>query len=181
MHVVYCAWFCRVYNMNSGRIHAITLPINYCDVIMGAAASQITSLTIVYSTVYSDADQRNYQSSASLPFVQGIHREPLKSPHKGPVTREMFSFDDVIMIFQEFASKDIQIAINDNGLVLAWHPFTRRWTVHQQISYMNSPGNNVVHYHIIVIIDYYHYYLKKILVPLVCQYVRQMVCDPHCS
>ena len=33
---------------------------------MGAIASQITSLTIVYSTVYSDADQRKHQSSASL-------------------------------------------------------------------------------------------------------------------
>ena len=39
---------------------------------MGAVASQITSLTIVYSTVYSDADQRKHQSSASLAFVRGI-------------------------------------------------------------------------------------------------------------
>ena len=44
------------------------------DVRMGAIASQITSLTIVYSTVYSDADQRKYQSPASLAFVWGIHR-----------------------------------------------------------------------------------------------------------
>ena len=36
---------------------------------MGTMASQITSLTIVYSTVYSDADQRKHQSSASLAFV----------------------------------------------------------------------------------------------------------------
>ena len=47
---------------------------------MGAIASQITSLTIVYSTVYSDADQRKYQSSASLAFVWGIHRWPVNSP-----------------------------------------------------------------------------------------------------
>ena len=60
-------------------------------------ASQITSLTIVYSTVYSDADQRKYQSSASLAFVRGIHRGPVNSPHKWPVTRKMFPFDDVIM------------------------------------------------------------------------------------
>ena len=45
-------------------------------VIMGAIASQITSLTIVYSTVYSGADQRKHQSSASLAFVRGIHRFP---------------------------------------------------------------------------------------------------------
>ena len=43
---------------------------HYYDVIMGAVASQITSLTIVYSTIYSDADQRNHQSSASLAFVR---------------------------------------------------------------------------------------------------------------
>ena len=55
--------------------------------------SQITSLTIVYSTVYSGADQRKHQSSASLAFVWGIHRWP----HKGPVTRKMFPFDDAIM------------------------------------------------------------------------------------
>ena len=66
---------------------------------MGAIASQITNLTIVYSIVYSDADQRKHQSSASLAFVQGIHRGPVNSPHKWPVTRKMFPFDDVIMLW----------------------------------------------------------------------------------
>ena len=64
-------------------------------------ASQITSLTSVYSTVYSVADQRKHQSSTSLVFVRGIHRWPVISPHKGPVTRKMFPFDDVIMIFNK--------------------------------------------------------------------------------
>ena len=59
--------------------------------------SQITSLSIVYSTVYSGADQNKHQSSASLAFVWGIHRGPVNSPHKWPVTRKMFPFDDVIM------------------------------------------------------------------------------------
>ena len=68
------------------------------SVIMGTMASQITSLTIVYSTVYSGADQRKHQSSAALAFVRGIHRGPVNSPHKWPVTRKMFPFDDVIMI-----------------------------------------------------------------------------------
>ena len=67
------------------------------DVIMGAIASQITSLPIVYSTVYSDEDQRKHQSSASLAFVRGIHWGPVNSPHKWPVTRKMFPFDDVII------------------------------------------------------------------------------------
>ena len=56
----------------------ITYPTHayhYDDVIMGVVASQITSLTIVYSTIYSGADQSKHQSSASLAFVWGIHRE----------------------------------------------------------------------------------------------------------
>ena len=64
---------------------------------MGAMASQITSLTIVYSTVYSGLDQTKLQSSVSLAFVQGIHRWLVNSLHKGPVTRKMFPFDDIIM------------------------------------------------------------------------------------
>ena len=44
---------------------------HYGDVIMGTMASQITSLTIGYSTVHSGADQRKYQSSASLAFYAG--------------------------------------------------------------------------------------------------------------
>ena len=72
--------------------------VHYIDAIMSAMASQITNLTIVYSTVYSGADQRKHQSSASLAFVQRIHRWPVNSPHTGPVTRKMFPFDDVIML-----------------------------------------------------------------------------------
>ena len=64
---------------------------------MGVVAYRITSLTIVYSNVYSEADKRKHQSSASLAFVRGIRRGPVTSPHKGSVTRKMFPFDDVIM------------------------------------------------------------------------------------
>ena len=64
---------------------------------MGAMASQITNLAIVYSTVYSGTHRRKHQSSASLAFVRGIHRGPVNSPHKGPVTRKMFQFDAIIM------------------------------------------------------------------------------------
>ena len=64
---------------------------------MTTMASQITSPMVVYSTVYSDADQRKHQSFASLAFVWGIHRGPVNSPHKWPVTRKIFPFDDVIM------------------------------------------------------------------------------------
>ena len=60
-------------------------------------ASQNSSLTIVYSTIYSCVGQRKHQSSASLAFVWGFYRWPVNSPHKGPMTRKMHPFDDVIM------------------------------------------------------------------------------------
>ena len=53
---------------------------------------------IVFATVYLDTDQRKLQSSASLSFEWGIHRRPVNSPHKWPVMRKMFPFDDVIML-----------------------------------------------------------------------------------
>ena len=74
------------------------LRYHYNDVIINPMASQITSLTTVYSIVYLCAHQRKHQSSASLAFVRGIHRWPVNSPHKGLVTRKMFPFDDVIVI-----------------------------------------------------------------------------------
>ena len=69
------------------------------DVKMSTIASQNTSLTIVYLIVYWGADQSKHQSSASLVFVRGINRWPVNSPRKEPVTRKMFPFDDVIMIY----------------------------------------------------------------------------------
>ena len=65
---------------------------------MRAMASQITGVSIVYLTVCSGADQRKHQSSASLAFVRGIHRWLVKFPHKEPITRKQFSFDDVTMV-----------------------------------------------------------------------------------
>ena len=92
---------------------------HYNDDIMGTMASQITSLPIVYSAVYSGADQRKLQSSASLAFVRGIHRWLVKSLHKWPVMRKMFPFDDVIMSwdFMNCHSHSI-VEINYNGIIL---------------------------------------------------------------
>ena len=70
---------------------------HYDDVIMTLLTSQITSLPVVYSIVYSGVYQRKHQSSASLAFVREIHRGPVNFPHKWPVTRKMFPFDDVII------------------------------------------------------------------------------------
>ena len=78
--------------------------LHYSDVIMSGMASQISSLTIVYSTVHSSgADQRKHQSSVSQVFVRGIHPWPMNQPvtSEFPAQRasnaENFPFDDVIM------------------------------------------------------------------------------------
>ena len=73
-------------------------PRHYSDVTMCAMASQITSLTIGYSTIYSGADQWKHQSSALLASVRGSHRGLVNSPHKWPVTRKVFPFHDVPMM-----------------------------------------------------------------------------------
>ena len=78
-------------------VFLVTMNMHYSGVIMSAMASQITGVSMVCSTVYSDADQRKHQSSASLVFVRGIQWWPVYSSHKGQVTRKMFPFDDVIM------------------------------------------------------------------------------------
>ena len=73
---------CR-YQITTNRNKAVNSVLGHCaqshakhysDVVMGTVVSQITSLTIVYSTVYSGVDQRKHQSSALLAFMRGIHR-----------------------------------------------------------------------------------------------------------
>ena len=95
------------------------------DDIMSVMAFRIIGVSIVYSNVCSGADQRKHQSSASLAFVRGIHRSPVNSPHKGPVTRKMLPFDDVIMgsllFFHSVAQRDLLAKYNDG--VLKWNRF----------------------------------------------------------
>ena len=75
--------------------------IHYNDVIIITMASQITSLTIVYSTVYSDADHRKHQSSAPLAFCAGNSPVTSEFPAQWAVTRIIFPFDDVIMSIRQ--------------------------------------------------------------------------------
>ena len=102
----------RCWYLTKATVILDTFSAHYCDVIMGAMESQITSLMIVYSTVHSGTYERKHQSSASLAYGHGIHRWLVNSPHKCQLTRKMFPFDDVI--------------ISINGLpsyqpVLRWH------------------------------------------------------------
>ena len=103
----------------------IALLLHYTYVIMNAMASQITSLTIVYSTVYSGADQRKHQKSVSLAFVRGICRSPVNSPHKRPVTRKMFPFDDVIMPIHVKSPRIIRADTSHKSLINIKHAKTK--------------------------------------------------------
>ena len=71
----------------------------YSDIIMNVTPSHIIGVSIICSAVCSGADQRKYQSSASLAFVRGIHWSPVDSPRKGPLARKMLPFDDVPMYY----------------------------------------------------------------------------------
>ena len=86
---------------------------------MSAMASQIIAISIVYSTVCSGADQREKQTSTSLAFVRGIHPWPVNSPHKGPVTRKMFQFGDIIMLSMlAMASTSLDIYFDDTNILM---------------------------------------------------------------
>ena len=93
-----------------------SITFHYSDVIMSQMASQITCVSIVFSTNCSGADQRKHEIPASLTFVAEIHRWPANSPHKGPVTRQMFSFDDT------YHSQSIFLKPNNGNL---WKSTTR--------------------------------------------------------
>ena len=93
--------------------------IHFYDVIMSTMASQITSLTIVYSTVYARCRSKKLQTSASLAFVRGIHRSPVNSPHKRPVTQKKFPFDGTIINFGS-ATKGALKHYSDQGSILTF-------------------------------------------------------------
>ena len=85
---------------------------HYIDVIMTTMASQITSITVAYSTVYSDADQRKHQSSVSLAFVWGIHRDRWIPRTKGQLRR------NVSIWWRHHVKMDHQISRNVAALVV---------------------------------------------------------------
>ena len=118
--------FMRQNPMNQNN--SILLSVHYNDVMMGTIASRITSLTIVYSTFYSDAYQRKLQSSVSLAFVRGLHRGPVNSPHKWPVTRKRFPFDDFIMLLQHTESNGMNISSSalSVGVIPFWNKSSRK-------------------------------------------------------
>ena len=95
---------------NHNDINMCKLVMHYGDVMMSAMASHITSLTIAYSTVYSGADQRKHESSASLAFLRGNPRT------KGQLHEKCFHLMTTswILIFISLRSKCMSIELNHN-------------------------------------------------------------------
>ena len=89
-------WFHMKWTNNTKDLHYNLCFIHY-GYVMSAMASQVTSVSMVCPAICSGAEQGKHQSSLSLAFVRGIHRWPVNSPYKRPVTWKMFSFDDVII------------------------------------------------------------------------------------
>ena len=97
---------------------------HYSDVIMSAMASQITGVSIVCSTVSSRADHRNIKAVHHWP-LRGIHQTQVNSPHKGPVKRKMFPFDDVIM------GSLLQLMVTDVIVIMLGHSIYATWVLIQ--------------------------------------------------
>ena len=76
-------WTSNTFDMESTIIDVPVFELHYSDHMMGAMASQITSVSIIYSAVCSGADQRRHRCSASLAFVRGIDRW-IPHTHRGP-------------------------------------------------------------------------------------------------
>ena len=107
-----------LYHVIAGIHSIMRLFVHYSDVIMSVVAPQITSLTIVYSTVYSGADQRKHQSSASLAFVRGIYWSPVNSPYKGPIIWKMSSYLD--------SKNNANFTIFASRMIQKWHLISSR-------------------------------------------------------
>ena len=104
-------------------IFSILCHCHYSDVIMNAMTSRVTGVSIAFSKVCVGADQRKHQSSASLAFVRGIHLWPVNSPHKGPVTRKMFPFDDVIIHWPQGSQWASFMSIYKMAALKSFHDF----------------------------------------------------------
>ena len=75
----------------------LTLNLHYCDVIMGAMGRKSPASWLFTQPLIQAQINQNIKAPRHWPFVRGIHRLPVNSPHKWPVTRKIFPFDDVIV------------------------------------------------------------------------------------
>ena len=116
----------KIYKISSTPVCPSIHLSHYSDILVSAMASQITGVLMVGWTICSGADQRKHWSSESLAFVKGIHRWPVNSPHKGPVTRKMFPFDDIIMC--ELCFQDVYMfSLDCKNHGLPWFSYWYPW------------------------------------------------------
>ena len=95
---------------------------HYNGVIMSMMASQITSLTVVYLTVYTSADQRKHQSSASLAFVWGIHGDRWIPRTKGQLRGKCFHLmtSSWIIIMVHSLQYKVIMMVYYNNVTIYW-------------------------------------------------------------
>ena len=122
---------------------------------MSILPSQITSLAIVYSTVYSGGDQRKHQSSMSMAFVRGIYHWPVNSGHKGPVTPKMFPFDDEVM-FSDY--------ITPMPVKQPW----RMWVINHMTELVLAPYQNKTRKQSTNCMEYTVYFFSNTMIHLCC-------------
>ena len=141
--VVLCFILLTVFYHNSVSMDVSISSLYYGDIMMSAISSQITSVLIVCSTVFACADQRKYQSSASLAFVRGIHKRQVDSLYKGPVTLKMF---DVYIRFQSWYNGFATILCTWHHDHAVWsyaitciccHLMTRNWMTAKRNFHLN--------------------------------------------
>ena len=116
--------------------HLWSYDMHHSDIIMNTMVSQITIVSILNLTVCSGPDQRNHQSSASLALVRGVHGWLVNSPHKGPVTRKWFPFDDVIMWMDIYKPQRTVVMMSKQGLsdhrvIIPWYVVDCSSTIHK--------------------------------------------------
>ena len=104
---------------------------HYNDVIMGTIVSQITSLTIVYSTVYSDADQRKHQSSVLLAICVG------NSPGTGEFPAQMASNAENVSIWW----RPDAYAAGSPYLIHWWTVV--KWTLRKKLQWILNENNEI--------------------------------------
>ena len=152
-----------------------TWHVHYNDVIMGVIASQITSLTIAYSTDYSGAYK--HQSSASLAFVRGIHRGPVNSPHKWSVTRKMSPFDDVIMMYKDAMRWSIINSAHFYGIWICGLNFLVKWAHSYQICELPWTNGNPIY----SANDFNEYCIVDLITCMIADLLVAFTCDPAIS
>ena len=117
-------------------------PTHYNDVMMSAIASQIIGVSIGCPTACSGVYQRKYQRSVSLTLVRRIHRWPVDFPHKGPVTRKMFPFDDAIMPSMttnpgaDYADRCGKKRISGTSILIAFHRLVNKCLLQERNAFM---------------------------------------------